>query len=58
MPYRISGNKILHLKNGKWSVKQTAKSRENAVKTLGLLRGLESGSIKPSSVGKGKYKNK
>jgi len=55
MPYKIKGKKIYHLKGGKWSVKQTCSSHANAVKALGLLQGLESGSIKPSQVGKGKW---
>jgi len=52
MPYRIQGNKILHLKGGKWKVKQTCKNRANAIKALGLLEGLEAGTIKRSQVGK------
>ena len=58
MPYKISGNKILHFKGGRWKVKQTCSSHENAVKALGLLQGLEHGTIKPSQVGKGKYATK
>jgi hypothetical protein len=58
MPYKIDGNQILHKKGGKWSVKQTCKSHKNAIKALGLLEGLESGSIKPSQVGKGKWSHK
>ncbi|MDD5065236.1 MAG: hypothetical protein PHQ35_10830 [Phycisphaerae bacterium] len=45
----------MHKIDGKWSVKQTCSSHENAVKALGLLEGLESGSIKREDVGKGKY---
>ena len=56
MPYKRKGKKIYHKKNGKWSVKQTAGSVENAKKTLGLLYGLESGSIKKSDVGKTRRK--
>jgi len=52
MPYKIKGSKILHKKGGKWSVKQTCKSHENAVRALGLLQGLESGTIKRKDVGK------
>jgi len=37
MPYRVSGNKVLHKKAGKWSVKQTCSSHENAVKAVRLL---------------------
>lgn len=55
MPYRLRGKTILHLKGGKWSKKQTCKSVAAAKRALGLLHGLESGSIKPSQVGKGKY---
>ncbi len=55
MPYKIKGNVIYHKKGGKWSIKQRCKSHKNALKALGLLEGLESGSIKPSQVGKGKY---
>lgn len=58
MPYRLRGLQILHKKGGKWKVKQVATSRANALKTLRLLRGLESGSIKPSEVGKGKFAKK
>ena len=58
MPYRRIGLKIYHKKGGKWKVKQTATSVANAEKTLKLLRGLESGSIKPSEVGKGKFAKK
>ncbi len=56
MPYKISGNKVMHQKGGKWSVKQTCSSHENAIKALSLLQGLEHGSIKKSEVGKGKYR--
>ena len=55
MPYKISGKQILHQKSGKWKVKQTATSVASAKKALGLLRGLEKGSIKPVEVGKGKF---
>ena len=41
MPYKIVGRKVMHKKAGRWSVKQTAKSKENAVKTVRLLRYLE-----------------
>lgn len=52
MPYKIVGNKVMHKKGDKWSVKQTCSSHENAVEALGLLQGLEHGTIKPSEVGK------
>jgi len=58
MPYQIKGNIIYHKKGGKWKVKQKCKSHANAVKALGLLQGLEKGTIKPSEVGKGKYAKK
>ena len=46
MPYKIVGNKVYHHKDGKWSIKQTATSQENAIKIVKLLRGLEHGTIK------------
>jgi len=55
MPYKVIKNKVYHQKDGKWSVKQTCKSRENALAALRLLQGLEHGSIKPGQVGKGKW---
>lgn len=57
MPYRIAsdGVTIEHKKGGKWSKKQTCKNHKNAVKALGLLEGLEKGTIKPKQVGKGKW---
>lgn len=57
MPYRIAsdGKTIEHKKGGKWSKKQTCTSHKNAVKAMGLLEGLEKGTIKPKQVGKGKY---
>ena len=58
MPYKRIGTKIYHKKGGKWKVKQTAKSVKNAEKALKLLRSLDSGSIKPSEVGKGKFAKK
>ncbi len=58
MPYKIVGNKIMHKKGGKWKLKQTCKSHSNAVKALGLLQGLEHGTIKKSNVGKVKSKKK
>jgi len=58
MPYRISGRKVLHKKGGKWKVKQTCGSPAAAKRAIRLLRGLESGSIKPSQVGKGKFAKK
>jgi len=58
MPYRRSGTKVLHKKGGKWKVKQTCRSEAAAKRAMSLLRGLESGSIKPSQVGKGKFAKK
>lgn len=56
MPYRREGNKIYSKASGKWKLKQTCTSIKNAIKALGLLQGLEHGSIKKSEVGKKKYK--
>ena len=47
MPYKRSGRKILHKKNNKWTVKQTASSIKNAKSTIRLLQGLDHG-WKPS----------
>jgi hypothetical protein len=58
MPYKLSGKKILHKKGGKWKVKQTSKTVASAKRALRLLRGLESGSIKPEQVGKEKFAKK
>ena len=55
MPYERKGKIFYHKKGGKWSIKQRCKSVANAKKALKLLEGLESGSIKPNEVGKGKY---
>lgn len=41
MPYKVIGRKVYHLKDGKWSVKQTAKSHANAVAAMRFLYGLE-----------------
>ena len=43
MPYKREGKKILHKKDGKWSVKQTAKSVESAKSAMRLLQGIEHG---------------
>lgn len=43
MPYRVVGNKVLHQKGGKWSIKQTCKSNANAKAAVRLLRGVEHG---------------
>lgn len=58
MPYKIIGNSVYHLKGGKWKRKQTCGSSAAAKKAISLLRGLESGSIKKSEVGKGKFSKK
>ncbi len=41
MPYRCDGNKLMHKKNGEWSVKQTCTSHANCLKAAGLLYALE-----------------
>lgn len=51
MPYRIEGTKVLHFKDGEWSVKQTCTSHENAVEAMRLLEGVEHG-WKPTLVKK------
>jgi len=43
MPYKREGKKILHKKDGKWSVKQTASSVKNAKSAMRLLQGIEHG---------------
>ena len=43
MPYKVSGNKVLHFKDGKWSTKQTCGSHEAAEKAIKLLQGIEHG---------------
>jgi len=54
MPYRRVGKTVQHKKGGKWTKKQTATSVANAEAAMRLLRGLESGSIKKSDVGRPK----
>jgi len=56
VPYKRKGNVIYHKKGGKWSVKQTCSSATAAKSALGLLYGLESGSIKREDVGKRRKK--
>ena len=56
MPYLLKGKTIYSKSSGKWKKKQTGKSVASAKRALKLLRGLESGSIKSSQVGKGKFK--
>jgi Zn/Cd-binding protein ZinT len=43
MPYKIKGKEVLHFKNGKWILKQTAHSHQKAINTVKLLQGLEHG---------------
>lgn len=43
MPYKVVGNKVMHKKGGKWSVKQTAKSPANAKKAVRLLNAVDHG---------------
>ena len=59
MPYRLI-NKTIMTKGGgiKWRKKQTCRSVASAKRALKLLRGLESGSIKKSEVGKKKGRKK
>ena len=58
MPYKRIGKTIYTKATGKWRKKQTCKSVAAAKRALKLLYGLESGAIKPSQVGKGKYAKK
>ncbi len=46
MPYRRVGKVIYTKSSGAWKVKQRASSIANAKKTIKLLYGLKSGSIK------------
>lgn len=46
MPYKCEGNNLYHYKNGKWSIKQKCSSPENCKKAMGLLYGIEKGTIK------------
>lgn len=43
MPYKVIGTKVYHKKAGKWSLKQTARSKDKAFATIRLLQGLEHG---------------
>ena len=43
MPYKIIGNTVYHMKDGKWSVKQHATSHANAVEAMRLLNAVEHG---------------
>jgi hypothetical protein len=46
MPYKVSGNKVLVNKGGKWITKQTCKSHAAAEAAVRLLRGIKHG-MKP-----------
>uniref|UniRef100_A0A6H1ZHB1 Uncharacterized protein n=1 Tax=viral metagenome TaxID=1070528 RepID=A0A6H1ZHB1_9ZZZZ len=43
MPYKRSGNKVMHKKGESWKVKQTCKSSAAAESAIRLLRGIEHG---------------
>ena len=58
MPYKREGNKIYTKASGNWKLKQTCANVKNAIKAMGLLQGLEHGSIKKSEVGKSKIGRK
>ena len=47
MPYKVSGNKVLHYKGGRWKTKQTCSSPANAKKAISLLQGIEHGTLAP-----------
>lgn len=46
MPYKRIGRRIYHKKGGKWTLKQECKNAANAKAAMGLLYGLEEGTIK------------
>ena len=46
MPYKVVGKKLMHKLGKTWTLKQTAKSHDNAVKAMHLLQGIEHG-LKP-----------
>ena len=48
MPYKVEGSDVMHLKDGKWKVKQRCSSPKNAHDAIKLLEGIESGSITPA----------
>ena len=54
MPIERRGKIIYHRVGGKWKVKQHCTSVTSAKSAFGLLKGLESGSIKREDVGKGR----
>ncbi len=41
MPYKCIGNKLMHKKGGKWSLKQTCESHEKCLKAAGLLYAID-----------------
>jgi len=43
MPYKVIGKKLYHYKNNKCSIKQTARTHDNALKAMHLLYGIEHG---------------
>lgn len=52
MPIERRGKIIYHRVGGKWKVKQHCTSVTSAKSAFGLLKGLESGSIRREDVGK------
>ncbi len=44
-PYKCVGNKLMHKKDGEWSLKQTCESKENCIKAMRLLYGIEGGMV-------------
>ena len=46
MPYKVQGNRVMHKKGGKWTVKQTCRSNAAARSAMRLLYGIEHG-MKP-----------
>lgn len=58
MPYKRIKTTVYTKVTGSWRKKQTCRSVAAAKRALKLLRGLESGSIKKSDVGKGKFRKK
>jgi hypothetical protein len=45
VPYKRVGNNVMHLKGGKWTVKQRCKSPTAAESAIRLLRGIEHGMV-------------
>jgi len=43
MPYKVVGRQVLRKKQGKWKLKQTAKSPAAAQRAVNLLRAIEHG---------------